>query len=252
MLDHLILNVLISKKILINSEPSIDGSTMIISSADDFQNSENLIQQIESKSIETIKITGDSITEIPSFVGLKKVKFVNIDASQVTKIPDYCFYNSKKLKEVTIHQGLTGIGDYAFAFTTIEKINLENVNNIGPNSFAYCSQYKDLKIPQLSFIESFSNSGVINLTLLSDCDVAQISAYLPYLENVNIKKCDQLGSFSLCPKLKSILFQSEFEFTISQYSFSLSSIANIDLKNAKTIGSYSFENSKIKKSCSWK
>jgi hypothetical protein len=96
------------------------------------------------------------------------------------------FFNCPSLSNVTFPKSLKYIGDWAFACTNIEAMDLSHtlLNSIGNFAFAYCSELKSLKLP--SSVQSagedafFKCSKLVPSTIStsSDADNAPILAFL--------------------------------------------------------------------------
>ena len=66
-----------------------------------------------------------------------------------TKIGDYAFYSCNALTSLTIPEGVTSIGDHAFSnCNALTSLTIpEGVTSIGPNAFYACRALKSLTIP---------------------------------------------------------------------------------------------------------
>lgn len=144
-------------------------------------------------------------------------------------INDYAFYESNKLKDITIPQIVTEIGDYAFGsckklqsvifegdsklnkigdYAFLNCVKLENitipnqVTNIGEEAFKCCSNLKKIEIPQ--------NVKTIEKSAFSKTSIESIR--LP-------KSLNKLGSkaFYKCEKLKSVEFQQDCKLEKIEY-----------------------------------
>ena len=74
---------------------------------------------------------------------------------QITKIPEHCFRNSGPyLKEITLHEGITEIGQYAF-FDCVglnSPVLPNSVKTIGEHAFCYC-KFESISMPaELEFL----------------------------------------------------------------------------------------------------
>jgi len=87
--------------------------------------------------------------------GIKDGKYI-FEARKTVAV----FANDTKLKEITLPDSLTYIGDYAFAnCENLEKIIMNNVEHIGKFAFSGCSKLKSITLPEnLKTIDSFAFS----------------------------------------------------------------------------------------------
>ncbi len=84
----------------------------------------------------------------------------------VTEIPNSIFYNRKGVTDITIPDGVTTIGDYAFAGVTCTRIKLpETVTTIGKSAFSACERLTTLNIPNgVTRIEEYTFNRCSKLT----------------------------------------------------------------------------------------
>jgi len=86
---------------------------------------------------------GEEIVPVES-IGKKAFMSKKIEAITVSEnikdVKDFAFYSCKKLKEITIKEGLKEIGESAFSSTVIEAINIPgSVQTIGNYAFKNCT-----------------------------------------------------------------------------------------------------------------
>ncbi|NLL79163.1 MAG: leucine-rich repeat domain-containing protein [Clostridiales bacterium] len=64
------------------------------------------------------------------------------------KIAAQAYYQDQELSEYQFPQGITGIGDFAFARTSLQNITIpEGVTSIGYGAFYHCDRLKNVSIP---------------------------------------------------------------------------------------------------------
>lgn len=88
----------------------------------------------------------------------------------ITKINDDCFKNAVKLKEIELGIDTKEIGKGAFiGCSSLEGINLKNVEKIDINAFNGCSSLKEIKLPEtLNYIDdAFQNCNLDTITCVS-------------------------------------------------------------------------------------
>ena len=111
---------------------------------------------------ESVTHLGDKL-----FAGCNNLSQVNLLSKKITEIPDFCFTDTsltsfnitsnikeiggfaflrcKKLKKVTIENGVTEISSYAFRETAIEHLKIpSSVTKIGTETFQYCKALKSI------------------------------------------------------------------------------------------------------------
>lgn len=154
---------------------------------------------------------------------------VDLSNTKLQYLPNGCFYNCKKLKDVKFPSDLTtpndgkwdqkeddenGYGKQAFQYTAIESIDLTNTKliSLGDYMFAECSNLKTVKLPStLKYIwnHAFYNSSLSSITLPPS--LAKINDWAfqnTQLENVVIPtNCSivEQGAFSDNAKLTTVV-----------------------------------------------
>ena len=145
----------------------------------------------------------------------------------VTTICDYA-YDSLSCEEVTLPVSVANIGNHAFQYSKLNKINLENIKTVGKYAFAF-TNLKEVEMPAsiTALPESvFSNcSEMTELTFKGELKSIGESA----LANTRINLNDFLKNNA---KLE----------TIGAYAFQSIPWNNITIPaNVKTVGDYAFE-----------
>ena len=82
-----------------------------------------------------------------AFKGATDLKKVEILGSSLQEVGAFAFQNCEKLSDYTFNDGLTAIGQFAFAKTAVYKFTPANVETIGKYAFYGCSSLKTVKIP---------------------------------------------------------------------------------------------------------
>ncbi|MBQ8763555.1 MAG: leucine-rich repeat domain-containing protein [Clostridia bacterium] len=139
------------------------------------------------------------------------------------------WYLKKSIKKITIENGITEIGDAAFAgCENVVSVNIpSSVHSIGNSAFYGCNALKSITLPDgIEQIESETFFACISL------------------ENINIpSSVTQLGdsAFRLCTSLKGINIPSSIKEIPDHAFYGCSSLKEIQLHNGiKEIGEYAF------------
>lgn len=124
-----------------------------------------------------------------------QITSVKLPAS-ITNIGKFAFYRAEVLKQVELAEGLTTIGDWAFAHcTALTDINIPSTVTVLPyGALAYTEGLKDLVVSEgvtTIGMECLIGSGIETLTLPSTCTLLGYQALeIPYLKAlyVNVKE----------------------------------------------------------------
>lgn len=125
--------------------------------------------------------------------GLIADTLTNYENTRVTRIKDYCFYNSIKLATASF-PNTTEVGKYAFQYCTaltqinipkattigyscfeeaskLSTVSLSNVQTLGAAAFIRCSSLTSIKLPQVKKLQSntFYNCTLLNKADLGSC-----------------------------------------------------------------------------------
>ena len=100
---------------------------------------------------------------IPDTVNYNTIEYA------VKSIGVYSFYDCNSLKSVTIPEGVTSIGNDAFAYSSLASISIsESVTTIGDKAFRGCSSLKSVTIPEgVTSIGNCVFDGCRNLTTIT-------------------------------------------------------------------------------------
>ena len=146
--------------------------------------------------------------------GLIMGNLTNYENTRVTKIKDYCFYNSIKLATATF-TNVSDVGKYAFQYcealtqinlpkaTTIgyscfenasklSTVNLSNVQTLGMAAFIQCSSLKLINLPQVKKLQS---DTFYNCTLLEKADLGSCQQF------------DGQSQFGKCAELVTLILR---------------------------------------------
>jgi len=146
----------------------------------------------------------------------------------VTSIGDYAFESCTSLASVTISNGVTSIGDYAFeSCTSLKYIEIPNsVTSIGEGVFQDCSGLKSVKIP--NGVTSIGDSTFYGCESLTSVTIPN---------SVTSIGDDAFGG---CSKLTSVTIPNSVT-SIGDGAFRWCSLTSVMIPNSVTsIGSWAF------------
>lgn len=147
--------------------------------------------------------------------------------ASVEHIDDYAFYNSQKIRRLTVPTSVTTIGKYAFGNSTLSEITIpETVKEIGERAFNGCTNLTEIAIPN-------------GITVIQDetFNACRLLAKITLPEGLtDIGK----GAFSGCAALESIALPESLK-SIGKSAFSgCSSLKEVVLPDGVTsIGGFS-------------
>ena len=165
--------------------------------------------------------------------GFKNVNFkstINVPAQigdfMVLKVGDNVFQNQTNLKEITLPNSVTEIGNSTFAgCSNLAKFDTNKVTDIGVNAFANCTKMKTLTIPKCATIGRSAFDGCTSLTELNTNRVSEIG----------------YGAFANCTGLKKVTFGNKLT-TIGEKAFAdCTGLTEIDTNNVVSIGANAFD-----------
>ena len=130
------------------------------------------------------------------------IKSVTIE-NGITSIGNYAFHNCSSLSSITIPDSVTSIGDYAFAATNLESIIIpDSVTHMGTYVFSQCSRLCDIVLSKsLSDIELGTFYFCLNLT---EINIPSSVAYI------------SIDAFTNCYSLEKINVESTNKYYISE------------------------------------
>ena len=114
-----------------------------------------------------IKANDMMLAEIVGVIkSANKYVSLNLSGSPLTEIPNTAFRDCKTLVGITIGNGVTSIGDYAFSRTGLTSVTIpNNVTSIGNNAFFDCTSLASVTIGnRVTSIGDWAFQGCTNLT----------------------------------------------------------------------------------------
>ena len=168
------------------------------------------------------------------------------------------------LKEVVLPPSVKEIGEDAFKYSGLEKINLENVEKIGNYAFSGCKNLKEVIPSSVKEIGNFAfeYSGLEKISLenveiigdgafyrcnnLKEAELSSVKeieerAFITFgLEKVSLENVEIIGYnvFNGCKNLKEVILSSVKE--IGNFAFEYSGLEKVSLENVEKIGDGAF------------
>ncbi len=179
-------------------------------------------------------------------------KYIDLTLKGVSAIPEEAFYQNKKIKGVTIGEGVISIGNRAFQYcSSIESLEIgKDVKSIGENAFDSCKKLLSLTIGSgVESIATYAFYGCIELANLSiGSGVKSIGfnsfAYCPSLVSVTIPESVEkmeVNAFWNCTALTSVTIEGGSENIGDWSAFDrCTAITNITFKSVITKMNSSF------------
>ncbi|MFI3329896.1 MAG: leucine-rich repeat protein [bacterium] len=181
-------------------------------------------------------------------------QLVSIDLSNtnLNNIKSYAFYNCTNLINITLPDSLEVIGSYAFYNTSLSEIDLSNtsIGILNSNTFA-SSKLEVIKLPNsLELIrDNVFNNSLLKTIDLSNTVVNQIGEKAFY--NTNITKLtfpnslQIIDDYAFYGNLLTDVEGLDNVIYFGKYSFSNTSINNLEFSVDALIDEYAFSNSRI-------
>lgn len=154
----------------------------------------------------------------------------------ITSIGNNAFYEYETVEQIVLPEGLTRIGEHAFAFAGITSVDLpESLKRIEDNAFMYCDDLVDMELPEgIEYLGRQAFGGCKNW------------------ENGDIPSgVKEFGAavFQSCAKLESVIIPEGITSVPSNMFFGCQELRNVQIPNSVTLieemafqGCYSLQN----------
>ena len=150
------------------------------------------------------------------------MQLLDLSAAETTELPRYALYKMTALKEVVLPEGLTTIGNSAFAMcAALEKVNFPStVTTLGSFMFEECKRLRSINIPEgvasLPANAFYHATGLKSIVLPETVEIIDQYAFVCCIsleEVVMSSKIRQIGSgaFYGCKLLKAITIPTGVE-----------------------------------------
>ena len=223
--------------------------------------------QIPFKKDNNVSIDLSKITKVrdSAFYSVKNLTFSNWNTTQLVTIENYAFYSANIGDNVKLDKA-TKIGDYAFAYNTINtsELDLSQATDIGANAFYSTQGIQKVKLNSgLKEIKNstFYNAGLTSLTVPTSVTKIGDSAFSNNnisTTNLDLSSVDEIGSYAFSnnykassskdaaaqPSATNGIEQIKFKANtkINSSAFDNAGLKTLDLKDVKTIGDNAFTN----------
>lgn len=191
-------------------------------------------------------------SEMPWYKYISQIKNVSIKEG-ITSIGDYAFYGMPNLTKVTIPKGTTTVGEYAFKnCTALNDIQLPTtLKKLGQSAFYGCSALKQIDIPEGIYTiwgYTFKNcTSLAKITLPSTLIKTDEAAFYGCSSLEQLKIPDGVSiigiyCFKNCNKLNEINLPSSLT-NIREAAFYGTALTEVAIPaKVQTIGEYAFKN----------
>ena len=171
--------------------------------------------------------------------------------SGVTTIEDYAFYGCPNLKKINLPSTLTYIGKGAFGnCLALETVDLSesSITEIPDRAFAGAVMLEAVKLPagvKKVGREAFSHTRInsLNLSNVSEFEAYALSS-MPFLTSLSINPDAEIGDGLLMDDISLASLTGMPEFVPDFFAANCSEYEVSGMKNASTLGKYSFANTK--------
>ena len=151
--------------------------------------------------------------------------------------------NLTSLKEVVLPPSVKEIGEDAFEYSRLEKINLENVEIIGDCAFYKCRNLKEAKLSSAKEVGDCAFNKCENLKEVELPSVKEIGSTVfedSGLEKIRLENVEKIGYHAFSrTNLKEIVLPSSVK-EIEEEAFAGSELEKINLENVEKIGKSAF------------
>lgn len=185
-----------------------------------------LLPYIQNHSVQRMIIKGEEISKLYRLDVFDLIPKFEINAKNITKIPNYCFSNLLNLNTIVLGTHVKEIGFYCFANTSLISINTESIISIGECAFYKCSKLENIDLTSAQFIGdfAFSESG------LTEVNVPNLHS-LGY-QFYNCSKLTKLEGFDLIPGTRftdklDLTSITSLQFDLVTDDFYMRSIVNL-------------------------
>lgn len=204
--------------------------------------------QIPFKKDNNVSIDLSKVTKVrdSAFYNVKNLTFSNWNTTQLVTIENYAFYSANVGNDVKLGQA-TSIGDYAFAYNTINitELDLSQAKDIGSNAFYSTQGIQKVKLSSsLKEIKNstFYNAGLTSLTVPTSVTKIGDSAFSNNnisTTNLDLSSVDEIGSYA---------FSNNYKASSSKDAVNTKTngIEEITIKSTTKIGNYAFDNAGLK------
>lgn len=204
----------------------LSGATNLeVISEDTFAGCGSLTEIKLPNTIHTIGAGAFAMTGIKSFVV----------PELVTEIADNVFSYASALSEVVFHDGVTKIGNYAFTYTSLNKITGDGVNGItyvGDYAFAYNMILEEVSLSNAVEIGKFAFQATSG----------SAGSYRTLLTNVNLPKVEVVNEKAFINNINLETLNLPAAVEIKESAFENCSISSLTLGNVEKIGKSAFAN----------
>lgn len=219
--------------------------------------SSNLYYDVEISTITNAQCTGASTATSGTLQYiLQQNQYKNVhlsfgENSGLTAFGNYALYNCTTVKDFYIPNGITSIGNYAFANTKLSSITIPNtVTVVGQDAFANCTNLTTVSLPNsLTSVTGFAGcTGLTTITIPSNVTEIGIRAFagctgIETMSLPNGIRTLGAGCFQNCTNLETVNIPTSVTSINSSAFKNCSSLQEVLFSSDLTgIGSNAFEN----------
>lgn len=223
--------------------------------------------QIPFKESNNVSIDLSQINNVReyAFYNVKNLNFSNWNTTELVTIENYAFYSANVGDNVKLNKA-TKIGDYAFAYNTINtnELDLFQATDIGASAFYSTQGIQKVKLSNsLKEIKNstFYGAGLTSLTIPTSVTKIGDNAFSNNnisTTNLDLSNVEEIGSYAFSnnykassskdaaaqPSTTNGIEQIKFKANtkINSSAFDNAGLKTLDLKDVKTIGDNAFTN----------